>query len=87
MNCSKAKFHENYLTSDFHTNTVISRRVCLPIKMASKTMIRSMKEIKKAYHNQLPLLGDNFWKTDKKNHSLGLVLRSFLTVYRNYSAK
>ena len=42
MNCSEAKFHENYLTSDFHTNTVISTRVCLPIKMPSKTVIRSI---------------------------------------------
>ena len=42
MNCSEVKFYENYLTSDFHTNTVISGRVCLPIKMASKTVIRSI---------------------------------------------
>ena len=36
-------FYENHLTSGFHTNTVISqRRVCLPIKMASKTVIRSI---------------------------------------------
>ena len=28
MNFSEAMFYENYLTSDFHTNTVISRRVC-----------------------------------------------------------
>ena len=47
MNCSDAKFYENYLTSDFHINTVISRRVCLPIKMASKTVIRSMKRRRK----------------------------------------
>ena len=32
--------YENYLTSNFHTNTVISRRVCLLFKMASKTVIR-----------------------------------------------
>ena len=30
MNCSEAKFYENYLISDFHTNTVISRRVTSP---------------------------------------------------------
>ena len=42
MNCSEAKFYENYLTSVFHTNTVISRGVCLPIKMTSKTVIRSI---------------------------------------------
>ena len=35
MNCSEVKFYEHYLTSDFHSNTVISRRVCLPVKMAS----------------------------------------------------
>ena len=40
MNFSEAVFYENYLTSDFHTNTVISRRVCLLVKMASKTLIR-----------------------------------------------
>ena len=27
MNFSQAIFYENYLTSDFHTNTVISRRL------------------------------------------------------------
>ena len=31
MNFSEAMFHKNFLTSDFHTNTV---------KMASKTVIR-----------------------------------------------
>ena len=41
MNRSEANFYENYLTTDFHRNTVISRHVCLPIKMASKTVIRS----------------------------------------------
>ena len=40
MNFSEVMFYENYLTSDFHTNTVISRRVCLLVKMASKTVIR-----------------------------------------------
>ena len=40
MNFSEAMFYENYLTSDFHTNTVISRRVCLLVKKASKTVIR-----------------------------------------------
>ena len=40
MNFSEAMFYKNYLTSDFHTNTVISRRVCLLVKMASKTVIR-----------------------------------------------
>ena len=29
MTFSEAMFYENYLTSDFHTNTVISRRVCV----------------------------------------------------------
>ena len=42
LNFSEAKFYENYLTSDFHTNTVISRRVCLHIKMASTTAIKSI---------------------------------------------
>ena len=40
MNFSEEMFYENYLTSDFHTNTVISRRSCLLIKMASKTVLR-----------------------------------------------
>ena len=40
MNFSEAMSYENYLTSDFHTNTVISRRVSLLVKMASKTVIR-----------------------------------------------
>ena len=30
MNCLEAMFYENYLTSDFHTNTVISS--CLPTR-------------------------------------------------------
>ena len=40
MNFSEAMFYENYLTSDFHTNTVISRHVYLLVRMASKTVIR-----------------------------------------------
>ena len=28
MNFSEAMFYENYLTSDFNSNNVISRRVC-----------------------------------------------------------
>ena len=40
MNFSEAMFFENYLTSDFHTNTVISRRICLLVEMASKTVMR-----------------------------------------------
>ena len=40
MNFSEAMFHEYYLISDFHTNTVISRLVCLLVKMASKIVIR-----------------------------------------------
>ena len=45
MNFSEAMFYENYLTSDFHTNTVISRRVCLLVKMASKTAIRPIDDL------------------------------------------
>ena len=40
MNFSEAMFYENYFTTDFHTNTVISRRVCPLVKMALKTVIR-----------------------------------------------
>ena len=43
MNFSEAMFYENYLKLDFHTNTVISRRVCLLVKMASKTVIRPIE--------------------------------------------
>ena len=32
MNVSEAMFYENYLASDFHTNTVISKTVIRPIK-------------------------------------------------------
>ena len=39
MNFSEAMFYENYLTSDFHINTVSSKRVCLLVKMAFKTVI------------------------------------------------
>ena len=40
ISCSKSIFTKSYLPSDSHTNTVISDRFCLPVKMASKTMIR-----------------------------------------------
>ena len=40
MDFSEAMFYENYLTLGCHTNTVISRRVCLLVKMVSKTVIR-----------------------------------------------
>ena len=43
MNFSEAVFYVNYLTSDFHSNTVISRLVCLLVKMALKTVIRPIK--------------------------------------------
>ena len=49
MHFSEAKFYENFSISDFHTNTVMSRRVCLPIKMASKTVIRSKKKLRYDY--------------------------------------
>ena len=44
MNFSEVKFYGNYLTSDSYTNTVISRRVCIPVKMASETVTRSTVE-------------------------------------------
>ena len=43
LDFSEAMFYENYLTSDFYTYTVISRRVCLLVKMASKTVIRPIR--------------------------------------------
>ena len=42
MNLTEVKFYENYLTSDFHTSNVSSRRVCLHAEMASKTVTRSI---------------------------------------------
>ena len=36
---SEGMFYENYLRWDFHTNTVISRRVCLLVNLASITVI------------------------------------------------
>ena len=38
-----AMFNGNYLTSDFYTNTVISRCVCLPVKKTSKTVVRPFR--------------------------------------------
>ena len=35
MNFLEVMFYENYLTLDFHTKTVTSRRVYLLVKMAS----------------------------------------------------
>ena len=37
MNFTEVKLYENYFALNFHTNTVISRRVCLPIEMAAET--------------------------------------------------
>ena len=48
MNVSEAMFYENCFTSDFHTNTVISRRVYLLVKMVSKTVIRPITATVKA---------------------------------------
>ena len=45
MNFAEAKFYQNNLTSDSHTNPYISRRVCLPVKMASETVTRPMAEM------------------------------------------
>ena len=36
MNFLGAMFYENYLTSDFHTNTFISGRVCLLVPKAAR---------------------------------------------------
>ena len=44
MNFSEAIFYENYLTLDFHTNTVISRNVCPLVKMVSEIVIRPIYE-------------------------------------------
>ena len=43
MDFSEAMLYENYLTSDSHTNTVISDVFFLPVKMASKTVIRPIR--------------------------------------------
>ena len=39
MNFSEAKFYENYLTSDFHTNTVISRLFAYSSKWRDKAYV------------------------------------------------
>ena len=47
MNFSEVMFYENYLTSNFHTNTVISRRVCLLVEMVLKTVtIENQSQLK-----------------------------------------
>ena len=56
MNFSEAMFYENYLTLDFHTNTVISRRVCLLVKMASKTVMRPIFLINCGHNSHDPLM-------------------------------
>ena len=43
MNFLEAMFYENYLTSDFHTNTVISSSFAYSSKMTSKTVIRPIR--------------------------------------------
>ena len=40
---SEQPFHGNYSTLDSHTNTVIFLPVCLLVKMASKTVTRSVR--------------------------------------------
>ena len=61
-------FHENYLTSDFRTNTVISRRVCLLVKMASKTVIR-------------PIVIHHLVTPSKYRHGVLIVRRLFTAYY------
>ena len=43
-------FYKIYLKSDFHTNTVISRRVFQLVKMASKTVIRPIGKLAVSLH-------------------------------------
>ena len=51
MNFSEAMFYENYLTSDFHTNTVILRRpVCLLVKMAEMASKTGRRPIQYSCH-------------------------------------
>ena len=56
MNFSEAMYYENCLTTDFHTNTVILGRICLLVKMASKTVIRpkSKQPIRARFHPCMP---------------------------------
>ena len=75
MNFSEVVFYENYLTSHFRTNTVISRRVCLLVKMAWKTVIRPILPIRSTgtmWPNYLgtELVGTVFkFKNEMKNSS------------------
>ena len=67
MNCSKAKFYENYLTSDSHTNPNISRRLCLPVKMASETVTRSILSLHSVVFSRQR---GNIYKFSTKNSQL-----------------
>ena len=55
MDFSEAMFYENCLTSDFHTNTIISRRVCQLVKIASKTVIRPRGALLVSKNNRIGL--------------------------------
>ena len=45
IHCSEFHFKKNYLPSDSHTNTVVSGACCLPVKMASKSVIGSIESL------------------------------------------
>ena len=59
MNFSKAMFYENYLTSDFHTNTVISSLFAYSSKlMAWKTVIRPIGSCLACLHRVMDASGE-----------------------------
>ena len=70
MDFSEAKFYENYFTWDFYTTSVISRPVCLLVKMASRTVIRSIY-----VWNDLTILRAPGWGVKKNNELHGYSTR------------
>ena len=72
-------FYENYLRSDFHTNTVISRRVCLLVKMASKTVISPILA-----SNDLFCLFLFFILVEKWGSNLDIYVAAFVSVRHDF---
>ena len=59
--CSEQLFYGNYWTLDSHTNTVVSWCVCLLVKMASKTVTRSISRL-----NEIECRTTNWVKNENK---------------------
>ena len=86
MNFSDAIFYENYFTSDFHANTVISTEpVCLLVKMASKTVIRPIFLFSATYYAtaDIPLISENY-PTQEDSCRCNLVVVRFSSGFFNF---